>query len=287
MDSAQVYRDMDIGSGKPNADERAVCPHHLIDVVSPLEAYSAARFREECIAAVTEIRARGRIPLLVGGTLLYYKALRDGLARMPAADAALREEIRQRAEQLGWRGVHAELARRDPATAARLAPMDSQRIERALEVVLLTGKTLGEVHADTTGPAPFEMRAIALVPSDRALLHRRIEARFAAMLQAGLVEEVVGLRARYALQADLPSMRCVGYRQVWDYLEGAMDLSSVCERGVFATRALAKRQLTWLRAMDDLLVVDCLAEDAARKVGDLVQRVWAREAVAPTPPFAW
>lgn len=282
LDSAQAYRDMEIGTAKPTLAERAVCPHHLIDVVSPLEVYSAARFREDCIALVEAITGRGHVPLIVGGTMLYYKALREGLSEMPAADEAIRAAIREQAARLGWPALHAELAQLDPDTAARLKPNDSQRIERALEVVRVTGRPLAEAHSQAGEPPPFALFPIALVPSNRPALHTRIAERFDAMLAAGLVDEVRGLRARYPLTAEMPSMRCVGYRQVWEFLEGGIDESAMRDQGVFATRQLAKRQLTWLRSTPDLRVVDCLAPDATERVCELVLRVLGGE----TPPAA-
>ncbi len=279
---------MDIGTAKPTLAERAVCPHHLIDVVSPLEVYSAARFREDCIALVDAITRRGHVPLIVGGTMLYYKALRDGLSEMPAADEAIRAEIREQAARLGWPALHAKLARLDPDTTARLKPNDSQRIERALEVVRVTGRPLAEAHRQAGSPPPFALFPIALAPSNRALLHARIAERFDSMLARGLVDEVRSLRERYRLTADMPSMRCVGYRQGWEFLEGRIDAATMRDQGIFATRQLAKRQLTWLRGMPEMRVVDCLAQDAAQRVCELAQRVVAGELPPAAPaPFEW
>ena len=249
VDSAQVYRGMDIGTAKPDAATRARVPHHLVDLLDPTEAYSAARFRADALSAIAAIRARGRVPLLVGGTMLYFKALAEGLSALPAADPALRARLDARASAAGWPALHAELARIDPATAARVAPTDAQRIQRALEVHALTGtplsRLLGVREADgALGPAV----AVALLPPDRARLHAAIARRFDAMLAAGLVDELAALRRRYALTPELPAMRCVGYRQAWEYLDGAIDAATLRAKGIAATRQLAKRQFTWLRA---------------------------------------
>lgn len=271
VDSALVYRDMDIGTAKPTAAELAACPHHLIDVVSPEENYSAARFRADALRLMEDITARGRIPLLAGGTMLYFKALREGLSELPAADAALRAEIDATARESGWPALHAELARLDPAAAARLEPADSQRIQRALEIVRLTGRPLADSYARREmAPPPFRLLTIALTPSDRAVLHARIEQRFDTMLAAGLIEELRKLRAKYHLDLDLPSMRCVGYRQAWEYLDGIDDRDTMRFKGIAATRQLAKRQLTWQRQFretwPELVELDCLRADLADAV---------------------
>jgi tRNA dimethylallyltransferase len=269
VDSAQVYRGMDIGTAKPDAATRARVAHHLLDLIDPDQSYSAARFRSDALAAIAGIRSRGCIPLLVGGTMLYFKALREGLSRLPQADAQLRKELDDRAAAAGWPALHAELARVDPATAARLATTDSQRIQRALEVFHLSGTPLSALQdARQSDDAP-DFVAIALVPSDRAELHRRIADRFDAMLAVGLIEEVRMLRRRFSLTASMPSMRCVGYRQVWDVLEGAQTPGDLRERGIAATRQLAKRQLTWLRSTP-AQTLDCLAADLPRKIAALV-----------------
>ena len=269
VDSAQVYRGMDIGTAKPDAATRARVAHHLLDLIDPDQSYSAARFRADALAAMAGIRGRGCIPLLVGGTMLYFKALREGLSPLPQADARLREELDDRAAAAGWPALHAELARVDPATAARLATTDSQRIQRALEVFRLSGTPLSALQdARQSDDAP-DFVAIALVPSDRAALHRRIADRFDAMLAVGLIEEVRMLRRRFALTGSMPSMRCVGYRQVWDVLEGARTPGDLRERGIAATRQLAKRQLTWLRSTQ-AQTLDCLAADLPRKIIELV-----------------
>lgn len=273
VDSAQVFRGMDIGTAKPTREDRAAVPHHLIDILDPTERYSAARFRADAIRLCKEITARGRVPLLAGGTMLYFKALREGLAELPQADPALREAIETEARTRGWPALHAELAAADPQTAARLKPNDSQRIQRALEVLRLAGKPMSALLARGSREAPpLRLIQIALLPGERRVLHRRIEARFEAMLRAGLVEEVKALKGRYALEASLPSMRCVGYRQVWEFLEAKFDRAALRDRGVYATRQLAKRQLTWLRATPGLSVFDCLAADAARQVRTSVER---------------
>jgi tRNA dimethylallyltransferase len=263
VDSALVYRGMDIGTAKPSAAERAAVPHHLIDIRDPLEAYSAAQFVADATRLASEIRARGRLPLLVGGTMLYFKALRDGIDAMPAADPAVRAALEQRAAAEGWPALHAELALVDPATAARLAPADSQRIQRALEVYQVSGRPLSAWHGDKTeaaGSARAQWPLVSLEPNDRAWLHRRIAERFDAMLAAGFLDEVRALRARGDLHADLPSMRCVGYRQAWQALEAGLesgDLAGLRESGIAATRQLAKRQLTWLRSSPERVVVAC------------------------------
>lgn len=263
VDSALVYRGMDIGTAKPSAAEQAQVPHHLIDIVEPTEPYSAARFVADTQRLVGEIRARGRIPLLVGGTMLYFKALFDGLDAMPPADTEVRAELDAIAARDGLSALYDELQKVDPVTAARLSPNDPQRIQRALEVYRVSGRPMSEFHA-----APKPVREppplISLEPSDRAWLHQRIAQRFGLMLQQGLVDEVRALRARGDLHADLPSMRCVGYRQVWEALD-ADDLSTIEERGIAATRQLAKRQITWLRAMPQRAIVPCDVPDALER----------------------
>jgi len=267
VDSALVYLGMDIGTAKPSEAERNGIAHHLIDIRDPLHAYSAAEFVADATRLVTEIRGRGHPVLLVGGTMLYFKALFDGLDDMPPADAAVRAQLEARAAVHGWPALHAELVTVDPATAARLAPADAQRIQRALEVFHITGKPLSALHGRPRRPCALQPAAmISLEPSDRGWLHERIGRRFDAMLAAGFIDEVRQLRARGDLRADLPSMRCVGYRQAWDALEGAFPLTELRDRGVFATRQLAKRQLTWLRSMPGRQVVPCDADDALQRV---------------------
>ena len=273
VDSAQVFRGMDIGTATPSAADRAAVPHHLIDIIDPTQSYSAAQFRADALRLMREITSRGRIPLLVGGTMLYFKALREGLSVLPQADDAVRAAIETEASERGWPALHAELAQVDPATASRLKPADSQRIQRALEVHRVTGRPMSELLGRREAePVPYRLVQIALLPSDRAALHRRIEGRFDAMLRKGLVEELRSLRKRYALRPGLPSMRCVGYRQAWEFLEGEITEAELRDRGIYATRQLAKRQLTWLRAMTDLIAVDCLAADAAHQVDAVVKR---------------
>jgi tRNA dimethylallyltransferase len=259
VDSAQVYRGMDIGTAKPTAAQRRAVPHHLIDLIDPTESYSAGRFREDAIRVVGEIQARGRAPLLVGGTMLYYRALAGGLDALPPADPQARRRIDAEAAARGWPALHAELARVDPRSAARLAPGDAQRIQRALEVYRTTGKPLSDLQDRPKPGLPFELRAFALVPEDRSGLQLRIAARFDAMLQAGLVGELEALRRKYDLDPELPSMRCVGYRQAWRFLEGRITASELRETGIAATRQLAKRQLTWLRSLPGLEPAERLA----------------------------
>ena len=276
VDSAQVYRGMDIGTAKPDAAERALVPHHLIDILDPEQAYSAAQFVRDATVAAEGVRARGRLPLLVGGTMLYFKALRDGLDAMPAADAALRAQIDARAAAEGWPALHAELQRVDPATAARLAPNDAQRIQRALEVWLSTGRPLSAFHARSAArPDAGRWPLIALEPGSRAWLHERIAQRFDAMLAAGFVDEVRRLRQRPALQPQMPSMRCVGYRQAWSALDSG-SLDGLRETGIAATRQLAKRQITWLRSMADRTRIVCDQPGAAQQLGDAVRRELSR-----------
>jgi tRNA dimethylallyltransferase len=259
VDSALVYRDMDIGTAKPDAATLAACPHHLVDVVDPTERYSADRFRGDALALMADIVARGRVPLLVGGTMLYFKVLKEGLAAMPKADQELRVELEQQADKNGWPLLHAELARLDPVSAVRIKPNDAQRIQRALEVCRLSGRPMSDLFFDAESePLPYRLIEIALLPSDRAKLHERINVRFRAMLAAGFVNEVRDLRERYSLDPDLPAMRCVGYRQAWRFLDGEIDEAELYETGVAATRQLAKRQMTWLRSWQGAEVFDCL-----------------------------
>ena len=252
VDSAQVYLGMDAGTAKPSRAEREKVAHHLVDILDPDERYSAGRFRSDAIRAAEGILSRKRIPLLVGGTMLYYRALVAGLDELPAADAGIRKEIDADAARRGWPALHAELAKIDPQAAARIQPGDSQRIQRALEVWRLSGKPISQWQTATAAPLPFALRAFSIVPPDRAELHQRIAERFDAILKAGLVDELKSLRQRYALSLDLPSMRCVGYRQAWAHLEGEYGLSEMRERAIAATRQLAKRQLTWLRSLKEV-----------------------------------
>ena len=249
LDSALVYRGMDIGTAKPTAEELAAVPHHLIDIISPLESYSAADFVGDCVRLVNEIHARGRYPLIVGGTMMYFHALTEGLDDLPGADAAVRAQLQAEKNEHGLAGLYRRLQEVDPITAGRLKANDSQRIERALEVYLLTGKPLSEHFTEQKQAAPLlDLCTVALIPEDRHLLHRQIEKRFLNMLEYGFLDEMHALRRNYPqLHADMPSMRCVGYRQAWDYLEGETDYDTFVEKGIVATRQLAKRQLTWLR----------------------------------------
>lgn len=253
VDSALVYRGMDIGTAKPEPELLAVAPHRLIDILDPAEAYSAARFREDALREMASITAAGRVPLLVGGTMLYFRSLEFGLSELPPADPAVRAGIDALAAREGWQGVHARLAQVDPVAAARIHPNDPQRLQRALEVYEITGRPLSDFHrAGTDAALPYRLLRIGLFPRDRDWLRARIATRFRAMLAAGLVEEVRGLRARGDLSPHLPSMRSVGYRQVWEYLDGARGYEDMIHRAVIATAQLAKRQLTWLRAYPEV-----------------------------------
>ena len=269
VDSALVYCGMDIGTAKPSLAERAEVPHHLIDIIDPLQRYSAARFAVDATRLIGEINARGRLALLVGGTMLYFKALREGLDTMPAADASVRAGIDEQAAALGWAAMHAELARVDPETAARLAPADAQRIQRALEVWRVSGRPLSHWQK-RAGPASASLPMVSLEPQSRAWLHQRIAERFDAMLAAGLVSEVRALQSRGDLHLNLPAMRCVGYRQTWAALESG-ELGTLREKGIAATRQLAKRQLTWLRSTTPRQVVACDASDAQRIALDVLR----------------
>lgn len=252
VDSALVYRGLDVGTAKPTRAERNRVPHHLIDLVAPDEAYSTGRWRADALAAIAAILERDRIPLLVGGTMLYYRALAAGLDALPQGDAAVRAGIDAQAAERGWPALHADLQRIDPPSARRIQPTDAQRIQRALEVWRLTGKPLSELQGRTRQDLPFTLRAFALVPSDREALHAAIARRFDQMLAAGLVEELRALRQAYRLHEGLPSMRAVGYRQAWDLLEGRIDGDQMRSQAIAATRQLAKRQLTWLRSFAEV-----------------------------------
>jgi tRNA dimethylallyltransferase len=259
VDSAQVFIGMDVGTAKPDRATLARYPHRLIDLISPEESYSAARFRADALAVMAEITAAGKLPLLVGGTMLYFRALLDGLADLPQANAAVRAEIDAEAATLGWPAMHAKLAVVDPSTAARLHPTDSQRLQRALEVHRLTGRPLSALLAESeqVGPA-YDFLSLGLLPSDRGVLHERIARRFDEMLLAGLDDEVRRLRRQYTLNLNLPSMRCVGYRQIWEAQEGLFPQRELRDRGIFATRQLAKRQITWLTNSFAAETFDCL-----------------------------
>ena len=260
VDSAQVYRGMDTGTAKPSRAEQTQVRHHLVDILDPDERYSAGRFRVDAIRAVEDVLSRGRIPLLVGGTMLYYRALVAGLDDLPVADAKIRKEIDADAERRGWPALHADLSKIDPQAAERIRPTDAQRIQRALEVWRVSGKPISALQTATATPLRFALKAFAIVPVDRAQLHQQIADRFDAILKAGLIDELKSLRRRYSLSADLPSMRCVGYRQAWEHLEGKYGAAEMRERGIAATRQLAKRQLTWIRSLKE---IEPLAEPSA------------------------
>ena len=281
VDSALVYRGMDIGTAKPDAVTLARAPHHLIDIIDPTEAYSAASFRHDALRLMADITAREKIPLLVGGTMLYFKALREGLSDLPQADPEVRAALDAEIAQHGIQHLHRQLAQVDAETAARLAPGDTQRIQRAMEIYRITGQTMSALIKKPLSPRergwgegelPYRTIPIALIPSDRAQLHARIATRFRQMLAQGLVEELRGLRRRYDLHPDLPAMRCVGYRQAWQFMEGEIDETQLLETGIAATRQLAKRQLTWLRSMPDNIELDCLAPGLSQQVDDAIRQ---------------
>jgi tRNA dimethylallyltransferase len=275
VDSAQVYRGMDIGTAKPSAKDRAVVPHHLIDIRDPSEPYSAADFVRDATVAIHEIRGRGKLPLLVGGTMLYAKALRDGLSDLPSADSQVRARIEAEARELGWPALHAQLAKVDPPTAARLKPNDSQRIQRALEIYETTGTPMSELLRADKAPA-LKLSTIALLPADRAHLHQRIQQRFDAMLNAGLLNEIRALHGRGDLSPDLPSMRSVGYRQAWTFVEGKCTFDEFRSAGIAATRQLAKRQMTWLRSTTEATVIKSSSATALSEIA-LSLQVEAKE----------
>lgn len=260
VDSALVFQDMNIGTAKPDQTTLAAAPHYLIDIIPPTSAYSAANFREDALTLMAEITARGNVPVLVGGTMLYFKSLVSGLSGLPEANQQIRAEIDAEAAQIGWPMMHAKLANIDPETAARLQPNDMQRIQRALEVYAISGETMTQLYAkQSTQSFPYRVLKLALIPSDRSVLHARIATRFQQMLNDGLVDEVRALLEKYpTLTMESTSMRCVGYRQVLEFMQGQYPLEELCDRGIFATRQLAKRQLTWLRGMEDTVELDCL-----------------------------
>jgi tRNA dimethylallyltransferase len=260
VDSALVFRGMDIGTAKPDAETLAKAPHHLIDIIDPTNAYSAASFRVDALRLMADITSSGKVPVLVGGTMLYFKALEGGLSGLPEANQEVRARLDARAAFIGWPAMHEKLALVDPETAARLKPNDAQRIQRALEVFELTGESMTALYAKQTSEAlPYQVLKIALVPSDRKVLHERIALRFTQMLEAGFLDEVRAIKAKYPeLTPESTSMRCVGYRQALEHLAGDYDAAELRDRGIFATRQLAKRQLTWLRGMDDIETLDCL-----------------------------
>lgn len=257
VDSALIYKGMDIGTAKPDAVMQQQAPHRLIDLIDPADSYSAAHFRADALREMAEITAAGKVPLLVGGTMMYFKFLRDGAADLPQADDAIREQLLQDGLRLGWPAMHARLAEVDPQAAERLKPNDSQRIQRALEVYAVSGKTLSQFWAEQhTEPLPYHVVSLAVCPTDRAVLHERIALRFRQMLEQGFLDEVKRLHQRGDLNINMPSVRCVGYRQAWDYLDGKYDYEEMVERGIIATRQLAKRQITWLRSWPDLHWLD-------------------------------
>ena len=267
VDSALVYRDMNIGTANPDAATLLCAPHQLIDIIDPTEAYSAAAFRRDALALMADITARGKIPLLVGGTMLYFKALKEGLSPLPVADPTVRAELDAVIARHGIGYLHSQLALVDAETAARLSPNDTQRIQRAMEIYRLTGKPMSELLKFQEDVAlPYQITSIALSPSDRSVLHQRIATRFRQMIEQGLITELRELRNKYALHPELPSMRCVGYRQAWQYMEGEISETQFQETGIIATRQLAKRQLTWLRSMPENIEIDCLEENLTRQV---------------------
>ena len=278
VDSALVFKDMNIGTAKPDAEMLANAPHHLIDMIDPISAYSAANFRTDALRLMADITARGKIPLLVGGTMLYFKALSEGMSGLPEANQEVRARLDARAAFIGWPAMHEKLALVDPETAARLQPNDAQRIQRALEVFEITGESMSSLFAKQSNEAlPYKVLKIALVPSDRKVLHERIALRFEQMLAAGFLDEVKALLAKYpSLSAESTAMRCVGYRQTLEHLNGEYDVAELRDRGIFATRQLAKRQLTWLRGMsrgmDDIAEVDCLNPDLNHVVWQYVEQ---------------
>ena len=273
VDSAQVYRHMDIGTAKPSATILASIPHHLINLIEPYERYSAAQFREDALVAMREITERGKIPLLVGGTMLYFRALLEGLSELPPADNDIRMVIDNRAEDIGWPAMHKELQQLDPIIATRIKPTDSQRIQRALEIYYLTDKPMSELLKKPRYVyLPYRVNSIALIPDDRTTLHRRIAHRFEEMLELGLISETRVVRDTFGLDADATSMRCVGYRQACMYLDNEINLTEMREMGLAATRQLAKRQLTWLRSMQKFKEFNCFAENLPKLILDFLQK---------------
>ena len=273
VDSALVYRDMDIGTAKPDAATLARAPHHLINILDPTESYSAAAFRHDALNLMTDITARGKIPLLVGGTMLYFRALQSGLSNLPQANPVVRATLDKEAALKGWPAMHARLARLDPATAARLQPNDSQRIQRALEIQHITGQPMSQLIAQPDKVTlPYRVIPIALIPKDRGQLHARIATRFVSMFELGLLDEVRALQKKYRLHPGLPSMRCVGYRQAWELIAGEITESSMLNKSIAATRQLAKRQLTWLRSMPNNIELNSLDHNIAQQVAITVSR---------------
>jgi len=272
VDSALVYRDMNIGTAKPDTATLAAAPHQLIDIIDPTDVYSAAAFRTDALRLMQDITARGKIPLLVGGTMLYFRSLRFGLSDLPQADAVIRAEIEEQAAHSGWPHMHNELTKVDPETAARLKPNDSQRIQRALEIYRISGQPMSALLGlQEAYQLPYKLTSLALIPSERRQLHERIAVRFAEMLKLGLLDELADLQSKYPLNADMASMRCVGYRQAWQYLAGDIDMTALLDQGIAATRQLAKRQLTWLRGMPDNIELDCLSTSLNQQVLNTVR----------------
>lgn len=277
MDSATIYRGMDIGTAKPSAQEQARVPHHLLDIRDPAQSYSAAEFAHDASVLAQDIHARGKIPVLCGGTMLYYKALREGLNDLPVANPAIRQTLDAEAHERGWPALHAELTRVDPSTAARLAPNDSQRLQRALEIWRSSGRPMSDWLAQPPRPVlpGWRFATISLEPSDRTVLHARIAQRYQTMIDQGLLDEVRTLHARPDLHPGLPSIRCVGYRQLWNYLDGHVPLDTAIEQAIAATRQLAKRQITWLRSLPQRQIVDCLSDRAVPDIALYCSQRWS------------
>ena len=266
VDSALIYRDMDIGTAKPNAAELIKTPHRLINILDPSQRYSVAKFRKDALLAMQDITTRGKIPLLVGGTMMYYKALIDGLSPLPESDHSVRKTIEAKADELGWDVLHQQLAKIDPISAKRIHPNDPQRLIRAIEVYQLTDRSMTELMATKTAPIPYNIKQFCIAPNDRKMLHKRITQRFQQMIDIGFHAEVEELKNRGDLHLNLPSIRCVGYRQMWQHLDGDYDFNEMFEKSVAATRQLAKRQLTWLRGWEDIHLLDTFSPDNLSKV---------------------
>ncbi|XOV81334.1 MAG: tRNA (adenosine(37)-N6)-dimethylallyltransferase MiaA [Aestuariibacter sp.] len=269
VDSALIYKGMDIGTAKPSMQELADAPHRLIDILDPAQSYSVASFRQDALREMQDISEHGRIPLLVGGTMMYFKALLDGISTLPESNQLIRGEIEQEAEQLGWAALHQQLQKIDPVSAKRIHPNDPQRLMRAIEVYRISGQSMTELTVTKSAPLPYNVTQFAIAPEDRGVLHQRIEQRFDIMLKNGFEEEVVALRQRGDLHLDMPSMRCVGYRQMWQFLDGELDFDDMRYRGIVATRQLAKRQLTWLRGWQKLHWLETFDKDKLAKVREI------------------
>lgn len=266
VDSALIYKGMDIGTAKPTKEEQVLAPHRLIDILDPAQSYSVAEFRSDALKEMAAIRDNGNIPLLVGGTMMYYKALMDGLSPLPPSDPSIRKQIEQQVEQSSWQALHDELSQIDPVSAKRIHPNDPQRLLRAIEVYRLSGKSMTELMATKSDPIPYSVKKFTICPQDRGILHERIAQRFRMMVDKGFQQEVEALKARGDLHLDMPSIRCVGYRQMWHYLDGKFDHDEMIFRGIVATRQLAKRQLTWLRGWENLHWLDTFAKDNLTKL---------------------